>query len=408
MHRIMTVDREYQPAAPAALAGIRVLDLSRLVAGNTITHVLADHGAEVIKVERPGTGDDLRNWKTKGLSVHWKVYCRNKKSITLDLRQERGKELLLKLVETADVLVENFKPGTLEAWGIGPDVMQERRPGLTVVRVSGWGQTGMYSHKPGFGSLVEAMSGFAAMNGYGDRPPVLPPLALADMIAGLYGAFSVMVAIRNVEQKGGRGQVIDLPLFDPIHSILGPTAAQYRLTGKVPERTGSRSNQTAPRNAYKTKDGKYVALSASMQSMAERFFRAIDREDIIANPKFRTNTERVANNDELDPIVADFMAGKTQAELLELFEAADVTVGPVADVAQLIDHPYINDRAIIVDMPDPEMGRVPMHNVIPGMSETPPAIRTPAPELGQHNHEIYSELGLDPSELTALSESGIV
>ena len=179
----MTIEMDFQPNAPSALEGIRVLDMSRLVAGNTITHVLADHGAEVIKVERPGAGDDLRNWKTKGLTVHWKVYCRNKKSITLDLRKPRGKELLLELVERADVLVENFKPGTLEQWGIGPDVLQARRPSLTIVRVSGWGQTGMYSHKPGFGSLVEAMSGFAAMNGYGDRPPVLPPLALADMIA---------------------------------------------------------------------------------------------------------------------------------------------------------------------------------------------------------------------------------
>ena len=185
-------------------------------------------------------------------------------------------------------------------------------------------------------------------------------------------------------------------------------AAQYRLTGKVPERTGSRSNQTAPRNAYRTRDGKYVALSASMQAMAERFFRAIGREDIIENPKFKTNADRVAHNDELDPIVAEFMAGKTQEELLELFEAADVTVGPVADVAQLIDHPYINDRAIIVDLPDPEMGRVPMHNVIPGMSATPPAIRTPAPELGQHNSEIYGELGMSAEDVSELEEDGII
>ncbi len=404
----MTVELDYRPSAPAALDGIRVLDLSRLVAGNAITHLLADHGAEVIKVERPGAGDDLRNWKTKGITVHWKVYCRNKKSVTLDLRQARGKALLLDLAERADVLVENFKPGTLEAWGIGPGVLQARQRRLTIVRVSGWGQTGMYSHKPGFGSLVEAMSGFAAMNGFGDRPPVLPPLALADMIAGLYGAFSVMVAVRNVETKGGKGQIIDLPLFDPIHSILGPMAAQYRLTDKVPQRTGSRSNQTAPRNAYRTSDGKYVALSASMQAMAERFFKAIGREDLVDDPKFKTNTDRVANNDELDPIVAAFMAARTQDELLELFEAADVTVGPVADIAQLIDHPYINDRAIIVDLPDPEMGRLPMHNVIPGMSQTPPAIRTPAPDLGQHNGEIYGELGLSAGDLDALKQRGVI
>lgn len=404
----MTVEVEFQPDAKSSLDGLRVLDLSRLVSGNIVTHLLADHGAEVIKVERPGTGDDLRNWRTKGHSVHWKVYCRNKKSITLDLRRDEGKRLLLTLAKRMNVLVENFKPGTLERWGIGPDVLFEQNPNLIIVRVSGWGQTGLYAHKPGFGSLVEAMSGFAAMNGYGDRPPVLPPLALADMIAGLYGSFAVLAAMRHIEMGHGRGQVIDLPLFDPIYSILGPIAAQYRLTGEVPQRTGSRSNQTAPRNAYRTKDGRYVALSASMQAMAERFFKAIGMPDLIDNPKYKTNTDRVANNDELDPIVAEFMAGRTQAELLELFEKADVTVGPVADIEQLMDHPYINDRAIIVDVPDDELGRVPMHNVIPRMSETPAALRTPAPDLGQHNAEIYSELGLSQEDVERLRDGGVV
>ena len=404
----MTVEVEFQPQATSSLNGIRVLDLSRLVSGNIVTHLLADHGAEVIKVERPGVGDDLRNWKTKGHSVHWKVYCRNKKSITLDLRQGEGKDIFLSLVEKMNVLVENFKPGTLEKWGLGPDILMERDPKLVIMRVSGWGQDGLYAHKPGFGSLVEAMSGFAAMNGFSDRPPVLPPLALADMIAGLYGSFAVMAAMRNVELGDGKGQVIDLPLFDPIYSILGPIAAQYRLTGEIPERTGSRSNQTAPRNAYRTRDGKYVALSASMQAMAERLFTTIGMPELIDDPKYKTNTERVANNDELDPIVADFMASRTQAELLDIFEKADVTVGPVADIAQLMDHPYINDRAIIVDVPDDDMGRIPMHNVIPRMSGTPAALRAPAPTLGQHNHDIYAEVGLSEDDLERLSGAGVV
>ncbi len=404
----MTVEVDFQPQAKSSLTGIRVLDLSRLVSGNIVTHLLADHGAEVIKVERPGVGDDLRNWRTKGHSVHWKVYCRNKKSITLDLRQDEGKQIFLSLIERMNVLVENFKPGTLEKWGIGPDVLFARNPKLVIMRVSGWGQTGLYAHKPGFGSLVEAMSGFAAMNGFADRPPVLPPLALADMIAGLYGSFAVMAAMRNVELGDGKGQVIDLPLFDPIYSILGPIAAQYRLTGDVPERTGSRSVQTAPRNAYRTRDGKYVALSASMQAMAERLFTAIGKPELIDDPKYKTNSDRVANSDELDPIVGDFMASHTQAELLELFEKADVTVGPVADIAQLMDHPYINDRAIIVDVPDAEMGHVPMHNVIPRMSGTPASLRSPAPDLGQHNNEIFAEIGLRQDELERLAGQGIV
>lgn len=404
----MTVEIDFQPEAKSALNGIRVLDLSRLVSGNIVTHLMADHGAEVIKVERPGVGDDLRNWKTRGHSVYWKVYCRNKKSITLDLRQDEGKALFLKLVERADVLVENFKPGTLEKWGLGPETLLSRQSKLVVMRVSGWGQDGLYAHKPGFGSLIEAMSGFASMNGFADRPPVLPPLALADMIAGIYGAFAVLAAVREVEFGQGKGQVIDLPLFDPIYSTLGPIAAQYRLTGDLPERTGSRSNQTAPRNAYRTRDGRYVALSASMQAMAERFFRAIGMPELIDDPKYRTNTDRVANNDELDPIVAEFMASKTQAELLDLFEKADVTVGPVADISQLMDHPYINDRAIIVDAPDEDMGRVPMHNVIPRMSGTPGSLRTPAPDLAQHNDEIFGEIGLNAVDLKRLADAGVL
>lgn len=403
----MTVPLDFRPDAPAALAGLRVLDLSRLVAGNAVTHLLADHGAEVIKIERPGHGDDLRNWKTRGVSTHWKVYCRNKKSVTLDLRKPRGREILLDLAATAHVLVENFKPGTLEAWGLGPEILHARNPGLILVRVSGWGQDGLYAGKPGFGSLVEGMSGFAAMTGFPDREPVLPPLALADMIAGLYGAFAAMVALRAVE-NGAPGQTIDLPLFDPIYSTLGPTAANYALTGQVPPRTGSRSNQTAPRNVYRTADGRFVSLSGSMQAMAERLFRAIGRDDLIEDARFRTNSDRVANNDELDPIVAAYMAAHTQAELLAHFEAADVTVGPVADISDLMDHPYIVDRAIIVSLPDDEMGRVPMHNVVPRLSATPGAIRTPAPELGEHNDEILGALGLDDAARAALKAEGIL
>ncbi len=395
------VEKGWEGDVPGALSGVRVLDLSRLVAGNAVTHVMADHGADVIKVEKRGVGDDLRNWKTAGVTTHWKAYCRNKKSVTIDFRAEGAVDLFLDLAETAGVLVENFKPGTLERMGIGPDVLLARNPHLIIVRISGWGQDGMWSHRPGFGSLVEAMSGFAAMNGFADRPPVLPPLALADMIAGLYGAFAVMVAIREIEQKGGPGQVIDLPLFDPIHSVLGPIVANYDLTGTVPERTGSLSNQTAPRNVYRCKDGKYVALSASMQAMAERLLRTIGRPELIEDPRFRTNTDRVANRDQLDPIVAAFMAERTQRECLELFEEAGVTVSEVPDVAELAVHPYPIDREVLVSMPDADAGRLAMHNVIPRLSETPGRLRHPAPELGQHNEEIWGALGKDVGQLTA-------
>ena len=400
--------RDYQPDAPAPLDGVRVLDLSRLVAGNALTHVLADYGAEVIKVERPGKGDDLRNWRVEGKSIHWKVYARNKKSITLNPGDKKGRELLLRLVEDAQVLVENFLPGKLEKWNLGPDALLERNPRLVIVRISGWGQTGPDRDNPGFGSLVEARTGFAAMNGFPDRPPVLPPLALADMVAGMYGGMATLVALREVEINGGRGQVLDLPLFDPLLAILGPQAAEFQLTGEVSARSGSRSTTTAPRNTYQTRDRKYVALSASMQSMAERLFKTIRREDLIDDPRFKTNADRVRNNDILDPIIGEFMAQHDQAELLAIFQAAGVTVGPVHDTAAMLDDRMVQEREIMLRFPDEEMGELYMHNVAAHLSQTPGQIRHPAPFLGQHNNEIYGALGFAPDEIATLIKEDVI
>src|SRR3954451_6940853 len=237
--------QEYRPDVEGPLAGVRVLDLSRLVAGNMVTHVLADYGADVIKVEDPNRGDDLRHWRVQGVSTFWKVYARNKRSLALDYRSEDGLTLLRRLVGTAQVLVENFVPGKLERIGLDPADMLRLEPSLVVARISGWGQTGPFRSKPGFGSLVEAMSGFAAMNGFPDRPPVLPPLALADMITGLYGSAAIMVALRHAERTGA-GQVLALSLFEPMLSVLGLEAANYALTGQVSPRLGSRSNTSAP------------------------------------------------------------------------------------------------------------------------------------------------------------------
>src|SRR5207253_2116321 len=311
--------RSFEPAAACPLDGVRIVDLSRLVAGNAVSSQLSDFGAEILKIEDPKKGDTLRAWQSNGVSVHWKLYARNKKSVALSLREERGRGLLLDLAASAEVLIENFRPGTLEAMGLGPTVLHERNPRLIIVRVSGWGQDGPYRDKPGFGSLVEGMSTFAAKNGFVDRPPVLPPLALADMIAGLYGASAVLVALREIEQRGGTGQVIDLPLLDPIFSILGPEAALYKLTQRIEPRVGSRSNNTAPRNVYQTKDGRFIAISASIQSMAERLYRAIGRADMIDDPRFATNTDRVKNIDEADRPVAEFIKARTLAENLSVF-----------------------------------------------------------------------------------------
>ena len=403
-------EEKFQPDVKVPLEGIKVLDLSRLVSGNMVTHVLADFGAEVVKVEKPGSGDDLRNWTKDEVSAHWKVYCRNKKSISLDIRKPKGREILLKLAEKFDVLVENFKPGTLEKWGLGIDILHQRNPKLIILRISGWGQTGPWKHKSGFGSLVEAMSGFAAMNGFKDRPPVLPPLAMADMIAGLYGSFSIMVAIRETEQNHGNGQVIDLSLFEPILSILGPIPAIYSITGEVPPRTGSLSNTAAPRNVYQCKDGKFVALSASMQGMFERLMQTIGRADLVNDPSFKTNSDRVQNNHRLDTIVGDFMLARTQEECLKIFEQADVTVGAVADVAQLMESKYVKERGSLVDVPDKhtKSGSITMHAAVPRMSETPAQIRSEAPDIGEHNASIYCKIGLSNSELSALKADGVI
>ena len=398
---------DFDPNASAPLDGIRVVDLSRLVAGNMVSLQLADQGAEVVKIEDPRVGDPLRAWRVKGLSLHWKIYARNKKSLAMNLRPQAGRDALMELVARSQVLIENYRPGTLEGMGFGPDVLHARNPGLIIVRITGFGQDGPYRDRPGFGSLVEGMSGFAAKNGFADRPPVLPPLALADMIAGLYGAYAVMIALREVE-RGGTGQVIDLPLLDPIISILGPDAAIYRVTGEKPQRTGSRSLTTSPRNVYGTKDGRFIAISASIQVMAERLFRAIGREDMIDDPRFRTNTDRVRNIDECDGAVAAFIAARTLDENMTIFRAAEVTASPVYEIDQLIDDEHIQARGVLVEAPDDEMGSVLMHNVIPRLSATPGRIRRPAPTLGQHTREMLVAIGYSAEQITALATDGVI
>ena len=398
--------RDYAPAAQGPLAGLRVLDLSRLFAGNLLTQVLGDFGAEVIKVEPP-EGDTLRAWRTEGVATHWKIYARNKKSLCLDLRQPRACELIRALVPSAAMLVESFRPGVLEEIGLAPDALLALNPRLVVVRISGWGQDGPYRARPGFGTLVEGMSGFAAINGFADREPVLPPMYLADGVAGLYGAAAAMIALREAE-RGGRGQVIDLPLLDPLFAILGPQAANYRLTGEVKPRTGSRSTNSAPRNAYRCKDGRYVGLSASIQKMAERLFRAIGRPDLIDDPRFRSNADRVKNAAALDAVIGAFIAERTQAENVAFFEAAEVTIGPIYDTAQILEDPHVIARELIADYPDAEMGRLPMHHVVPRLLGTPGAIRTPAPRLGEHNRALLAEVGVGDAAYAALVASGVV
>jgi formyl-CoA transferase len=291
--------------------------------------------------------------------------------------------------------------------GIGPAVLHGRNPKLIIVRISGFGQDGPYRDRPGFGTLVEAMSGFAAKNGFADRPPVLPPLALADMIAGLYGAYGVMIALRHAEQSG-IGQVIDLPLLDPIVSVLGPDAATYRTSGEKPVRTGSRSATTSPRNTFRTKDDRWIAISASIQAMAERLFRCVGRPDMIDDPRFRTNTDRVRNAEACEAPIVAFIAERTLDEAMAAFNAAEITATPVYEIDQLMDDPQVHARGILVEAPDEEAGSVLMHGVIPRLSVTPGALRHAAPALGEHSRAVLTTIGWDAARIDAMTKAGVV
>ena len=405
----MAISRQsFEPEREGPLRGVRVLDFSRLVAGNMLSLQLADFGAEVVKVESPGRGDTLRDWREAGVSVHWKVYARNKKSITLDLKAPDAPGIILDLVPHFEVMIESFRYRYLERLGVGPDALLERNPKLVLVRVSGFGQTGPYAKRPGFGTLVEAMSGFASRNGFEDREPVLPPLAMADMIAGLSGAMATVIAVRNVEVNGGRGQVIDLSLLESIFSILGPEAAIHKLSRKIRRRVGSASEGTSPRNVYATSDGGWVAISASTQAMTERLFRAIGRDDLNHDPAFKTNTERVKRREEVDAIVGGFIKQRTLADAIRFFEEAEVTAGPVYDIGQFLEDPHVQARGIVVETPDEEMGEVPMHAVVPRLSGTPGPLRYPAPAVGQHNREIFSRIGYSDERIDTLAQKGII
>ena len=400
--------KDFDPGFQGMLSGLRVVDLSRVVAGNMLTLQLADLGADVIKIEPLPNGDPLRAWTENGYSTYWKVYARNKRSLGLNFRAEGASNLIGDLAATADILIEGFRPGTLEKMGLAPDVLHETNPNLVIVRISGFGQTGPYSPRPGFGTLVEAMSGFASRNGFPDREPVLPPLALADMIAGLYGAFAAVTAVRAREQGKAPGQVIDLSLLEPMVSILGPEAAIYGATGKIKQRVGSASNIASPRNVYKTRDDKWVSLSGSVQAMAERVFRLIGREDMIDDPRFKDNTSRLQNRAQVDAALGGWVAKQTRDEVIKAFADADVTSAPVYDISDLVEDPHVVERGLFEELPDDEMGWVQMHAPVPRFSKTPPGYRRPAPSVGQHTVEVLQEFGFDKTRIAKLRDEGII
>ena len=390
------------------LENFKILDLSRLAAGNMVSHMFADFGADVIKVEKPGKGDDLRNWQVNDIAHWWAVYSRNKRSIALNLKDEEGLNILKELVKTADVFIENFVPGTLEKWGVGPNKLLEINENLIILRISGWGQTGIYKDSPGFGSLVEGMSGFASMTGEENQKPLLPPLALADMVAGLTGFGAILMAVIASKKDKTGGQVIDLSLFEPLFSILGPWAASYKISGKIPPRIGNRSNVAAPRGIYKTKDNKFVSLSASMQSMWEKLAITIGAEDLIKDPRFKTNSDRLSNQDDLDDVISNFIEKFDRDPLLKIFSEEGITVGPVLDISEIIEHPYVLDRNILLEHHNNNYGNILMHQAFPRLSKTPGKIKSSAPSIGENTNDILKEIGLTKIQIDKLRENKII
>ena len=399
-----------EPSASGPLNGLRVIDLSRLVAGNMLTLQLGDFGADVIKVESAGSGDTLREWREKhpnypeGLDGWWQTYARNKRSLALDLRNQEAMVWLKKLIDSAQVLVESFKPGTLENMGLKPDALHATNPALVIIRLSGWGQTGPYRELPGFGSLIEGFSGFAHKHRNASGVPQLPNLAMADMITGLTGAFATLAAVREVETRGGKGQVIDLSLLEPMLAIMGPDVSNYAATG-VETEPGKKI--ASPRGSYKCKDGLWVSMSGSTDTMAKRVFEAIGKAAFFDDPKFCNNDARLANDKELDQLIANFIAGLNQADCLAHFRKHGVTVGPIYNSEQLLKDEHIKQRGVFVQLEKPNSQKaVVMHQVTPRLQSTPGKIRRAAPRLGEHTQEIFTALGYTPQEIKALTEAG--
>ena len=390
-------------SGPMALSGIRVADISNFLAAPMASMFLGDYGAEVVKVEHPSRGDEMRFWgeNKKGVGLYYKVINRNKKSVTADLRTPIGVEIVKRLVRTADVVIENYRPGTLEKWGLGYDVLSEVNPRIVMLRITGFGQTGPYSHKPGFGTLAEAFAGAAHITGFPDRPPLLPAFGLGDSTAGLAGAFLTMVALFERERHGGRGQVVEFAIYEPLLTLLGPQVVNYDQLGLVQERSGSRLPFTAPRNTYRTRDGKWVAIAGSAQSIFERICRALERPELIADPRFRDNRIRMENAAELDAELQSAIERFDLDALIRRFEQHEAAVAPVNNVAQIFADPHYAARQNITAVPDEELGGpLRMQNVVGNFSRTPGAIRHAGPRLGEHNREVLvEELGFSEGEL---------
>ncbi|GAA2737323.1 CoA transferase [Actinocorallia aurantiaca] len=391
-----------------ALEGIKVIDTATLFAGPLAATLLGDFGAEVVKVEHP-KGDPVRNHGAQrdGVGLWWKMIGRNKKAMTLYLGSPEGQDIFRKMVADADVVIENFRPGTLERWGLGYEQLSEINPRLVLVRVTGFGQIGPYAKRPGFGTLAEAMSGFAAITGQPDGPPTLPPFGLADGITALTTAFAVMTALRARETTG-RGQVVDMAIIEPILTLMGPQIIAYDQLGVLQERTGNRSSNNAPRNTYQTSDGRWVAISTSAQSIAERVMRLVGRPEYIDEPWFASGAERAKHADELDEAVGSWIAERDRDEVIKAFEEAQAAVAPIYDASDIIADPQFQALGTIATVQDDELGPIRMQNILFRLSETPGRIESAGAPVGAHTEEILARYGVTAEELAELRAKGVV
>jgi crotonobetainyl-CoA:carnitine CoA-transferase CaiB-like acyl-CoA transferase len=392
------------------LVGLRVLDCSTILAAPLICQVLGDFGADVLKIEHPERPDGMRGHgrSVDGHGLWWKEISRNKRTIGLNLGREQGAALLLDLVRDADVLVENFRPGTLERWGLGPERLHATNPGLVIARVTGFGQDGPYRDRPAFGTLVEAMSGFAHLTGQPDGPPTLPAFGLADSIAGMAGVAAVMMALYHRDARGGAGQVIDLSLLEPIVSAVGPAPTVYAKTGDVQQRQGNRSGNNAPRNLYRTSDDQWVAVSTSAEAIAKRVMHLVGHPEVIDEPWFATGAQRAEHADLLDAHVGGWIADRTQDEVIAAFDEAGAAVAPVYSAADLVADEQVQARQMLTEVDDPDIGALLQHNVLFRLSETPGSIRFTGRAHAADTDEVLAEAGYDADRIQELRDAGVV
>jgi crotonobetainyl-CoA:carnitine CoA-transferase CaiB-like acyl-CoA transferase len=402
---------EPKAALQGPLKGLRVIDAGTMIAGPLAATQLADFGAEVIKVELPAGGDSMRHWTPmkEGKSLWWKVIARNKRLVTLTLSKARGQELFRELVKTADIVIENYRPGTFERWGLGYQDLARTNPRLVMVRVSGFGQSGPYAKRGGYGTIAEAFSGIPSFTGFPDRPPTLPGFPMADSVASTFAAMSAMFAVYNRDHNGGRGQEIDVSLYEPLFRLVEAQVIGFDQLGIVKTRQGNRLAEDSPRNTYETSDGRWIGISASSQRTFERLATAIGMPNLIGDPRFVDNSSRCTNDVALDEIIAGWFRLHTCDDVMKLFDQADVVAGPVLNIGDIVKDPQYAARENIVSVPDVDFGAVRMQGVTPKFSETPGKVRHAGGRIGADNHAIFvDELGLSEAEFASLQVEGVI